>query len=351
MIPSRRFRSWERRFGQVRVRAALVIMAVVPAMMALHAAWCLLAPAGTGTLTIVEVVHGTSISRIAAQLHAAGVIRSSLYFHVLARLAGKPLQAGEYAFRRTRLFTVLRKVQEGRVYLHRFLVPEGDSLWQIREALKREGLADPGEFMRAVRDTGLLSRLGVSASIAEGYLFPDTYYLPKGMEARQIVTVMVQRFFEKVPAELIARGKDWKFDLHRLVTFASIVEKEAGVHDERPLIAAVFHNRLRKRMLLQADPTVLYALRRWDWRLSWKDLRVDHPYNTYRFRGLPPGPICSPGLACLQAAVSPAKVNYLFFVTRKDGTSRHEFSSTLKAHQGAIRRSKSRVVDQRHRSQ
>ncbi len=320
-----------------------MVATAAAALVVFHAAWCVLVPAGSDDLTLVDVVPGTPISRIAKQLRDAGVIRSALYFHVLARLARKPLKAGEYGFGRTRLVNVLRALQEGRVYLHRFLVREGDSLAQIAVALERDGLADPDQFMRVAAAAPLLSELGVPAAHAEGYLFPDTYYLPKHMPPAEIVAVMVRRFFEKVPEELIDRGERRGLSLRRLVTFASIVEKEARVPEERPIIAAVFHNRLKREMLLQADPTVLYALRRWNWKLSYKDLQINHPYNTYRRHGLPPGPICSPGLACLEASVEPAKVTYLYFVTRKDGTNRHAFSKTFAAHERAVRKSRALV--------
>jgi len=324
---------------RLRHRLARAAAAAI-ALLALGAAWFLLVPAGGDDLIFVEVASGTPIRRIAAQLKGAGVVRSSLVFHVLARLSGRPLQAGEYGFRRVRMIDVLRALQEGRVHLHSFLVPEGESTYQIAAALERAGLADAAGFLLAVSDRKLLKSLRVRARRAEGYLFPDTYRFPRGMAPERIVEVMVTRFFEKVSDDLIARAGKRDFSLHRLVTFASIVEKEARVPEERPVIAAVFHNRLKLGMRLQADPTVLYGLRRWDDRLSRKDLRADTPYNTYRRHGLPPGPICSPGLSCLEASAAPVKVKFLYFVTRKDGTNRHVFTTTLAAHQAAVRRSK-----------
>ncbi|MEK7765228.1 MAG: endolytic transglycosylase MltG, partial [bacterium] len=226
----------------------------------------------------------------------------------LAKLTRRPLRAGEYGFQRASLWTVLRDIQSGRVYLHRVLVPEGDSIEQVGATLARERLGDPARFRAAAADARLLRGLGVPVASAEGYLFPDTYLLPKTMREDQIVAFMVRRFFDRVPRALVARAAERGRKLHALVPFASIVEKEARVAEERPVIAGVFARRLAKGMPLQADPTVLYGLHRWDRKLSLADLKSDTPYNTYRRTGLPPGPICSPGLASLRAAADPAEV-------------------------------------------
>ena len=300
-------------------------------------------PAGHAEVVLVDLAPGTPAARIAAQLHDAGLVRSPLYFRLLARLTRQPLKAGEYGFRRASLWTVLRAIQDGRVYLHKILVKEGDAADQVADALAREGLADPVRFRRAVGDAAALAALGLHERSAEGYLFPDTYLMPKSFTEPQIVAFMVRRYQARLPGDLAERIRAGDLDQHKLVTLASIVEKEARVPEERPVIAGVYANRLRRNMLLQADPTVLYALHRWDWKLSRKDLLTESPYNTYRHKGLPPGPICSPGAACLAAAADPAKVTYLYFVTRKDGTNRHQFSNTLEEHDRAIKASKERV--------
>jgi len=307
----------------------------------LYLGWILVIPAGSSKLTLVEFAPGTPVAAIADELKAAGLVRSSFWFRALARAGGRPLQAGEFGFRRASMIRILHALETGRVYLHRVLVREGDALPQIADALAREGLA-AGPFRVAAADRKSLKTLGIPTGSAEGFLFPDTYMIPKSFTGGQIVAMMARRFHDRVPAELIARAKPQGLDLLRLVTLASIVEKEARDASERRVIAGVFRNRLRRGMPLQADPTVLYALGRWDARLRVNDLKVDHPYNTYRRRGLPPGPICSPGLACLDAAASPAAVPYLFFVTRKDGTGRHQFSKTLAEHERAVKASRER---------
>jgi UPF0755 protein len=237
------------------------------------------------------------------------------------------------------MFWVLHAIQAGRIYLHRVLVTEGLSMEQVAPLLAARRLADPARFRKACMDRSLLARAGIDAPRAEGYLFPDTYLIPRGMGEERIVSMMLRRHVERVPKDLYSRAARQGLSRRQVVVLASIVEKEARVADERPVISAVFHNRLKKGMLLQADPTVLYALKRWDSRLSHDDLKVESPYNTYRYRGLPPGPICSPGLASIRAAAEPADVPWLYFVTRKDGTFRHDFSRTLVAHEKANRTS------------
>lgn len=323
-------------------RPAVVGGFALPTLVMLHALWSLFAPAGSASMVLVNLPAGTPVRGIADRLSAAGVVRNRFWFIVAARLMHRPLKAGEYGFRRQSAWSVLRQIQGGKVHLHRILVREGESTWQIGETLARAGLADPDAFRRACFDTAALRPLGVPGPSAEGFLFPDTYLIPKSFTEAQAVALMVRRFFDRVPAALIARGKSRKLSLLQLVTLASIVEKEARVPEERPLIAGVFYARLRRGMRLQADPTTLYALGRWDARLTYKLLALDHPYNTYRRAGLPPGPICSPGLACLEAAAAPLATPHLYFVTRKDGSNRHQFSRTMKEHERAIRESHTR---------
>ncbi len=308
----------------------------------LHGVWAMAAPAGSTTMVLVNLPPGTPARRIAEVLGRAGLVRNRFWFLVAARLTVEPLKAGEYGFRRQSAWAVLRQVQGGKVHLHRILVREGEASWQIAELLDREGLADPAVFLRACADRTTLKALGVPGPTAEGFLFPDTYLIPKSLSESKIVALMVARFFERVPASVIERARKRKLSLVQMVTLASIVEKEARVPDERPLIAGVFFARLRKGMKLQADPTTLYALGRWDVRLTYTHLALDHPYNTYRRAGLPPGAICSPGLPSLEAAADPVDTPYLYFVTRKDGTNRHQFSRTLKAHQAADGASRTR---------
>ncbi len=302
---------------------------------AAHMIWCVLVPVHTRGLRLVDVRAGMSVSEIASHLGKEGVIRCPLYLHAFARLRGRPLKAGEYGFRGECLLTVLARLEKGRVYLHEVLVPEGVTVAWMADELARKGLVSREEFLKAARDRGRLKELGITARSAEGYLFPDTYKVPRGITASSLVSIMTAHFFENLPDEFLKLAAGKELSLHGLVTLASIVEKEAEVAEERALISGVFHRRLKQGMLLQADPTVRYALKKWDRHITLRDIGVDSPYNTYRYRGLPPGPICSPGRAALEAAARPAKVPYLYFVARWDGTGRHDFSRTNEEHERA----------------
>ena len=304
--------------------------------------WYLFLPAGSSTVVVVEIPSGTPVREIASIMKDAGLLRSQTWFRVLARINGRPLKAGEYGFKRVTPWGLLRAMQDGRVFLHRILVKEGDAVDQIAAALAGEKLCEAGYFISACSDQKVLSRIGVRASSAEGYCFPDTYLFPRGMKPEQMLARMVERFNEVVPDSLAREAAVQGLSRAQWLVLASIVEKEARVADERPVIAGVYLNRIRKGMRLEADPTVVYALKHWDKPISIHDLKTDHPYNTYKRRGLPPGPICNPGLSSLEEAARPAKVPWLFFVTRKDGTMKHEFTKTLADHERANQESRQR---------
>ena len=206
---------------------------------------------------------------------------------------------------------------------------------QIAERLSTAGLADPERFLAACRDTDLIALLGIKANSLEGYLYPDTYRFRRGLSESRLASTMARRFlaeWEKLKPLAAKNG----FDRNRAVTLASIIEKEVMKGSERPLVSAVYHNRLKKGMRLQADPTVIYGIKDFNGNLTKDDLKTDTAYNTYTRIGLPPGPICSPGAASLAAALSPAKVGYLYFVAKGDGT--HRFSTTYREHSRAVRK-------------
>jgi UPF0755 protein len=286
---------------------------------------------------IVEVAPHRGLLEVAHLLEAEGVIGSPTAFVALAVLRGtaRALKAGEYEIPRgASLLTTLQLIERGKVRPHIIVMPEGSTVRDLARQLEAEGIATSADVLRAASDGVLARSLGIDASGLEGYLFPDTYYVTKGTRVEEILARMVQRFREKVPTpETLARARARDLTLHELVTLASIIEKEALVPDERRVIAGVFWNRLRRNMLLQADPTVAYAVGK-DGAPSRQDLRVDHPFNTYLHRGLPPGPIANPGLAAVEAAVAPADVPYLYFVAVDDRT--HYFSVTLEEHNEAV---------------
>jgi UPF0755 protein len=284
----------------------------------------------------VEVPQGAGPASIGRRLVDAGIIRDSLTFRFeLARSgAGRRLQAGEYRFDRPMTVKeVVAKIARGDVYLLPITFREGLTIKQMSEIFEARGFGPASEFVAAAGDGGLAVAFDPGAGDLEGYLFPDTYALPRRASAAQLVARMVAGFERALTPELRARAAARGLDVRRLVTLASIVEKETGKSGERPLVAAVYWNRLKVGMGLQCDPTVIFALERagrYTGNLTREDLRFDSPYNTYRYAGLPPGPIASPGRASLEAAASPADAPYLYFVSRNDGT--HAFASTLDEH-------------------
>ena len=315
--------------------ALLVVFAAAVAA----AGWLALGPAAgvESGPRVVEVPAHEGVLGIAGRLAEAGVIRSRVAFLGLsvARGSARQLKAGEYEIPRGASATaVLALLESGRVKQHAVLHPEGASVAELARALESERLASAPAFLRAARDPALLRTLGVQGESVEGYLFPDTYQLVRGMAPEEIVARMVQRLRAKLPPAVPERARQRGLTLHGLLTLASIIEREAAARDELRLISAVFWNRLRLDMPLQADPTVQYALGKERRALTRADLQVDHPFNTYRRAGLPPGPIASPGLLAIEAALDPAPVTYLYFV--KTDERRHHFSTTVQEHNAAV---------------
>ena len=291
---------------------------------------------------LVKIPKGTTFREVAQLLYRKGVVRSPYPFTILAlwRGATTRIKAGEYRLSgRMSPGDILTALERGRVIQLILTIPEGYTIFDIAELLHRSGLARREEFLRLVQDRSFLDRMHIPGPSAEGFLFPDTYYIPSGMDLEGMVTTFVERFWRIWERERLGqRLKELKTDLLTVVTLASIVEKEARLDRERPLVASVYWNRIKKGMPLQADPTVLYGLlvetRHHRKRLRWRDLRRKTPYNTYKIKGLPPGPICNPGLSSLKAALWPAHTNYLYFVAKNDGT--HYFSQTLREHNRAV---------------
>ena len=297
-------------------------------------------PAGKSVVgQIVQIAHGRAMSQIANDLANAGLIHSPLKFRLLARLKGcdKSLQAGEYLLSPAMTpLEMLDALVRGKVQLHRITIPEGYNLRQIGALLDAAGLVQAAAFDAAAHDKNSAARAGIAAASFEGYLFPDTYSFPKGTSATEIITAMKTRFDQVFKPEWRVRAEKMGWTVHQVVTLASIIEKETGEPAERPLISAVFHNRLRRGMRLETDPTVIYGIPDFDGNLTRRHLATETPYNTYRIAGLPPGPIANPGAEAIEAALYPSDSAYLFFVSRNDGT--HHFSATLAEHQQAVRR-------------
>jgi len=216
------------------------------------------------------------------------------------------------------------------------LLPEGGTVSEVARALEAERLAAAGEVLRVAADRQFLASLDIDAGSVEGYLFPDTYHFVRGQTVPEMLGRMVQRMRQKLTPEIIGRARARGLTLHQLLTLASIIEREARAPEERRLISAVFWNRLRLDMPLQADPTVQYAVGKERLALARADLVVEHPFNTYRQAGLPPGPIASPGMPSIEAALDPAPVGYLYFVARNE--RHHYFSRTVEEHNAAVAR-------------
>ena len=290
------------------------------------------APFGPRGETFVEIAPGTGTRAMAAQLQKSGVIRSRYGFDLLHLIDHRKLQAGEYRFDHPAPMTeVYARIARGDVYTIALTIPEGYNIFDIAQAVATAGLGSRDAFLAAERQhTELLDWLpkeGAPPRSLEGYLFPDTYRFPRHTPPVRMLATMVRRF-RKVSTQLQLTG-----DIQRTVTMASLVEKEVSQKDERPLVAGVFYNRLRQGMPLATDPSVIYAAlleNRWRGSIYASDLKSASAYNTYKHAGLPPGPICNPGVASLRAAINPAQTDYLYFVSDAAGHSR--FSTDLKQH-------------------
>ena len=289
--------------------------------------------------TVVTVDRGQSLKQTAQILETHGLINQPFKFRLLARIKGadKRIQAGEYILASNLSpGDILDKMVSGKVRLYKFTVPEGSNLNQIADIIDSAGLVDHKEFLQLADDTRFIENIGNGAVSLEGYLFPDTYFFPKNVAAERIIETMIDRLQSELTDDWIQRASEINFTIHEVITLASIIEKETGAAAERPLISSVFHNRLKKKMRLETDPTVIYGIKNFDGNLTRKHLETKTPDNTYRISGLPPGPIASPGKAAIEAALYPAKTSYLFFVSKKDGT--HQFSTNLADHNRAIRK-------------
>lgn len=305
----------------------------------LAATWALAAcGGGDPTPRRVVIPPGTPFRAAADSLAARGIIRFPRLFTRYASLTGRDraIRAGTYQLTASQSWgEVLDALAGGRALLATITIPEGWNLGKIVPQLARV-LEVPAESVQAaVSDSALRRHLDVPTPTVEGYLFPDTYAFAPGTTAREAVRVMVDRFEQKWKPEWDARGRAMAMTRHDLMSLAAIIETEARVPEERPIISAVYHNRLRIGMRLQADPTVQYALGRHVGRVLYKDLEVDSRYNTYKYAGLPPGPIASPGVPSMDAAANPANVPWLYFVAHPDG--HHEFRRTFREHAEAIR--------------
>lgn len=291
---------------------------------------------------IVDIPPGSGSRAIGARLVSAGIVRDRYTFELALYLSGasRALQAGQYRFDQAMTpREVIDKIARGDVYVVRITFPEGLTIQEMAKEYESHGLGTSAAFEAAAADPAPIAALDPEAHSLEGYLFPETYSVEPNAPAARLVDAMVARFKQEVGQDLRQQAAARGLTLHEVVTLASIVEKETGDPAERPMVAAVYENRLRLHMPLQCDPTVIYALElagQYSGGLRRDDLSYDSPYNTYRYPGLPPGPIASPGRASIVAALDPASVPYLYFVSRNDGT--HVFARTLAEHNRNVRK-------------
>ena len=284
----------------------------------------------------VDIPAGSGPMAIGERLVSAGVVRDHLTFRAAVLVSGRArsLKAGEYRFDAPmHALDVINKIARGDVYKRLLTFREGLTILEMAQVFEEKGFGKAAEFRAAAANAKLIADLDPSARDLEGYLFPETYSLPRDTPATVVVEQMVAGFKNALTEDVRTAAKEQGLSVRELVTLASLVEKETGAGEERPLVAAVYRNRLKIHMGMQADPTVIYALQKagqYHGNLSRENLLFDSPYNTYRYAGLPPGPIASPGRASLQAASKPADVDYLYFVSKNDGT--HVFASNLADH-------------------
>lgn len=299
-------------------------------------------PSAEAKEVIYEVTPGRSFLAIAADLEQAGVISNKKYFNIYARLSKKrsQIKRGEYLFRTNMTpVEVMDVLISGRSIERSFTISEGLNIFEIALQLEKLGLGSQLDFLNLVRDKEFIrSLLGEEQESLEGYLFPETYKYNRFSTLKSVVAGMVQRFLAVYQEVSAGQTLPYGWTRHQFLTFASIVEKETGAPEERFLVSSVFHNRIRKGMRLQTDPTILYGKALltgvYEIKISRADIQTDTGYNTYVTKGLPPGPISNPGKEALNAALNPANTNFLFFVSRNDGT--HVFSETYAQHREAV---------------
>jgi len=288
---------------------------------------------------IVVITPGQGFQALSKQLYNAGIIKHPMKFEWFARLKGydKKIKAGEYLLSYSMSpHRILEVIVSGKVRLYRITIPEGYHLRQIARALAEAGFGTETDFLKVATDPVLVNDYGIGAKTFEGYLFPDTYLFPGDATAEMIVSAMVKRFWSVMKPDWEDRARALGFSIHQVITLAAIIEKETGAAQERPLISSVFHNRLKRKMRLESDPTVIYGIKDYDGNIKRKHLAERTPYNTYQINGLPPGPIANTGIASIKAALYPASTRFLYFVSKRDNT--HQFSTNIKDHNRAVRK-------------
>lgn len=290
-----------------------------------------------GNIIVFNVERGEGVQSISKRMEKQGIVTSAFWFRILARLKQMDtrIHAGEYEFSPAKNPTqLLEMMVSGQVRRYRLTIPEGLRITEIAKKVGEQGLVSEEKFLRATENMELARSLGIPVDSFEGYLFPDTYFFTRKDTAESMVRTMVQHFQAAYDAGMEARANELGLSMHEVVTLASIIEKETGAPHERALVSSVFHNRIAKKMRLETDPTVIYGIPNFDGNIRKKDLQTYSPYNTYIIAGLPPGPIASPGKEALVACLWPDETDFIFFVSKNDGT--HVFSTNYTDHNRAV---------------
>jgi UPF0755 protein len=284
----------------------------------------------------IVIKEGETLKTAAARLKRSNLIRSTRFFTLYGRITARTnIKPGKYLITRELTSTeIIKKIVRGDFLRRRVTIPEGYNIFQIGERLSSYGITEYKDFIFFSSNQDFLRSIGIHESSAEGYLFPDTYIFAEVSDARDIITTMFKRFKGVVNTIDISPMKKFRLNFHQLITLASMIEKEARIPHERIYISAVFHNRLRRGMKFDCDPTIRYAVKKFTGIITQSDLEFNSPYNTYIKRGFPPTPICSPGIESIKAALQPARSDFIYFVSRNDGS--HYFSSRLRDHNRAV---------------
>jgi peptidoglycan lytic transglycosylase G len=316
---------------------SMVFLVVISVGMVVHNIFFSV-PAEIGQPAEIRVEQGESLAAVVRKLRDQKIIANGFFFSLWARFTGaeKKIHPGLYRFETgVPPRQVLDRLVNGKGIFQTVTIPEGMTVKEIATLLERLQIANKEKFLAEAANSNLLAALGLHDKGIEGYLFPSTYHFTPSTPERNIIMTMAEQF-RRMSQPLLA-GQDNSIQLtpHEILTLASIIEKETGVEAERPLVSAVFHNRLKRQMPLQSDPTVIYGVKEFNGNLTRKDLNDPNPYNTYRIAALPPGPICNPSLSSIRAARHPADVPFLYFVSKNDGS--HLFSETVEAHNQAVK--------------
>ena len=291
------------------------------------------------TKKIVIINSGQGFKSFSEKLHKDGIIKDLYKFNLFARIKGydKKVKAGEYILSPSMTpYKILQILVAGKVYLHKITIPEGYNIRQIASITAKAGLCAETEFIGSATDSSFVQNEGIDAETFEGYLFPDTYFFSKDVSPGKIISTMVKKFRSVFTSTFKEQTKKLGLSIHQILTLASIIEKETGDPEERFVISSVFHNRLKKKMRLESDPTVIYGIKGFDGNIKKRHLGTSTPYNTYKIKGLPPGPIANPGIKAIEAALFPADTDFLYFVSKKDNT--HMFSTNIREHNKAVRK-------------